>query len=452
MPLITSRANGALNITKLGGGGGEAYWLAVYSLTSTGSIIRDVQVDSSKNVWFICDGNNGTIGCLDFVKLNSSGIKQTDFSLAGSKVFVPNKLQLDSTNGYLYAAYYTDWSPNQHACKISTAGTLVWDKNSNYAMDASSRQGLFLNTRANYVYHGGNYYETSNGYGECSFLDKHLLSDGTVANISRRNWFYGGNNLKCSVQDITGYYDPNALVPLTFVAINGLGTPGLGGLSEETYLNWHVEFQSPNNGIAYNAVAVDSGYNLYGGGYNQTWGGVSNGYSYVAKHSTGDGSFTWQRKFYSASKTTYLKKIATDTLNNVYVVGVQTGAYNTGFIMKYNSSGSLQWQRIISRSSQHVELTSVATDVNNNVYVVGYGNDGSYNRGFCLKLKGDGSQTGTYNGYTIQSGTITDAAGDLSMTGTNSFRGGGSYTGNGSMGDGVAAGSALSGTVSSTSL
>ena len=452
MPLLTTRANGALNITRLGGGGGEAYWLATYSLSSAGSIIRDLSVDSSKNVWFVCDGNNGVRSCLDFVKLNSSGIKQTDFSLSGDRGFYPNELKFDSTNNYLYCSYYTDWSPNQHVCKISTSGTLAWDKHSNYSMDAGSRDGLFYNSTADKVYHGGNYYNTANGYGECSYLDRHNTSDGALANISRRNWFYGGNNLACSVQGITGYVDPNSLASLTFVAINGLGTPGLGGLGEETYLNWHVEFQSPNQGIAYVAVAVDPSYNLYGGGYNQTWGGVSNGYSYVAKHSTEDGSFVWQRKFYSGSKTTYLKRIATDTLNNVYVVGVQTGTYNTGFIMKYNSSGVLQWQRIISRSSQHVELTSVATDINNNIYVAGYGNDGSYNRGFCLKLKTDGSQTGTYGGYTIASGSITDAAGDLSMTGTNSYRGGGTYSGNGSMGDGVAAGSSLSGTVSTTSL
>jgi len=143
---------------------------------------------------------------------------------------------------------------------------------------------------------------------------------------------------------------------------------------------WTRQFGSAAEDIA-EAIAIDSADNvLVAGTTTGSLDGETNpgGASvFVAKYAPGSARL-WTRIFGSDSADTG-NGLARDSNDNVYVVGDTQGtSFNgqavqapfSGFLTKLDTAGTIQWTRLLGTSGE-VHAYAVATDAMNNVYVVG---------------------------------------------------------------------------------
>jgi len=155
---------------------------------------------------------------------------------------------------------------------------------------------------------------------------------------------------------------------------------------------------------------------------------------FVTKYAT-DTSRVWTRVFGSSSADTG-RAVARDGADNVYVVGdtlgtffdgiVADGSLN-GFLTKFNSGGTRQWTNLIGTAASE-RAHGVATDSNNNVYVVGETTgalDGEPNTGdwdaFVMKFNSSGTRLWTRllgsAGSDTAYGLAIDGNGNVYVTG-----------------------------------
>jgi uncharacterized delta-60 repeat protein len=161
-----------------------------------------------------------------------------------------------------------------------------------------------------------------------------------------------------------------ALIQIGFWAASGAGALSywistLGGADYETG----------------HSVANDSVGNAYVLGETNAAGAGGNEFL-LAKYDT-LGAVQWQRTLGGTGNETGYS-VTSDSSDNVYVLGLtnSTGAGSYDFLFaKYNSAGTLQWQRILG-SSQYDTGYSIATDSSDNVYLLG--REGGYPYDFLL--------------------------------------------------------------------
>jgi hypothetical protein len=146
------------------------------------------------------------------------------------------------------------------------------------------------------------------------------------------------------------------------------------------------------------------------------------------------GTIQWQKRITGVG-TSYPSGITVDSLNNLYIVGRDTGSGTTDLsIVKVNSSGSIQWARRL-KSTGYDQGIGIAIR-GANLYVSGITDIGGNYAILLAKLPTDGSKTGTYliDGSSIvyesfgmssidttltdSSGTMTESAASLTSNTT----------------------------------
>ena len=152
-------------------------------------------------------------------------------------------------------------------------------------------------------------------------------------------------------------------------------------------------------------VATDTLGNVYFAAGSQYYT-----YGIIGKYDS-NGTLQWQREFRGDvdSFRTFVS-CATDSSGNVYAVAKQIGYPQKIWIVKYDTNGTLQWQRSVMRATAGVIFVyGCFVDANNVLYVSGQSiNDNdTVKEMFFLKLKSDGTPTGTYNGYIYAATTDT---------------------------------------------
>ncbi len=211
-----------------------------------------------------------------------------------------------------------------------------------------------------------------------------------------------------------------------------------------------------------NSVATDAAGNVYLGGTTYSTTGIaSNGFmnimsgvgaaAYLAKFDA-NGNRIWGTYYYGAAGTTTVgNSVATDIAGNVYLAGWTTsttgiaaggfqntlsGSGNTNcFLVKFDSSGNRLWATYYGGNGGYDEtaVNGIATDAAGNVYLVGNTNSssgiaaggfkntfGAYSScAFLVKFDYNGNRLwGTYYGNATQgNGVAADAAGNVYMTG-----------------------------------
>ena len=171
---------------------------------------------------------------------------------------------------------------------------------------------------------------------------------------------------------------------------------------------WIKEFGTSSYDFAL-AITIDDYNNIYVAGITYgTFDGENRKGSYdgfVAKFNS-SGVKQWIKQF-GTSRSEYLRAIGIDSSNNIYVAGYTYGSFDNsnnyywnsdGFIAKFDSSGVNQWIKQFGTSSSDY-IKSLAIDINDNIYIVGYtygsfdgqSNNGSYD-GMLVKYDSSGTK------------------------------------------------------------
>ena len=113
------------------------------------------------------------------------------------------------------------------------------------------------------------------------------------------------------------------------------------------------------------AIATDSSNNVYVVGYST----ITVDYILLVKYDT-DGNLVWQKKLGDGVNSSIGYDIAIDTSDNIYI----TGYTGTDLIfVKYNTSGDVIWQKLLSGGGLEIGY-SITTDTSGNIYINGYTN------------------------------------------------------------------------------
>ena len=136
-------------------------------------------------------------------------------------------------------------------------------------------------------------------------------------------------------------------------------------------LQWQRKLDSASTEQAH-AIGLDSSGSVYGVG--RTEQSTSNGDFFIGKYNS-SGTFQWQRRLaaFVSGRGAQFTDITGDAAGSVLVVGngLNTDNWTEAILAKYDGSGNLTWQRAIQQTSRYDWFSSVATDSSNNVYVVG---------------------------------------------------------------------------------
>jgi|GEM_PF-4025414 len=138
---------------------------------------------------------------------------------------------------------------------------------------------------------------------------------------------------------------------------------------------WQVQYDGTANVNApdyeINGVALDSGTNVYtvGSTYNSGWGIQLLQYN-------SDGELQWHKEFGTVN-TDYGRGIAVDGADNIYITGMIDGVWvypqmiGDIYLKKFATDGTETWSRQFGTTASD-EGTSVAVDATGSVYVTGY--------------------------------------------------------------------------------
>ena len=152
-----------------------------------------------------------------------------------------------------------------------------------------------------------------------------------------------------------------------------------------TYTNAQVNVQWVQN-TAGVSIAVDANNNVYTVYYEYNPAGDI----FLTKRNS-DGNFIWQATFDQTDNTKWEKAtwVATDNLGNVVVSGTLMSGYSNpveaaSIVMKFDSDGNLLWRNVYETSFDGSYTKKCLVDINNNIYVLGMGSGAP---GYVTKVK-----------------------------------------------------------------
>ena len=145
-------------------------------------------------------------------------------------------------------------------------------------------------------------------------------------------------------------------------------------------LSWNKKANIDNYWDSVDAIVIDSNNNLYVTG-NHSFSPNIWGCGIRKFDLNGNEDLNWNKEIDTNNSADYIKSIAIDSNNNIYVAGygynlVSSSSGHDWWIKKFNSEGKedMNWNKKISSTGYYDDsTTSIAIDSNNNVYVAGYG-------------------------------------------------------------------------------
>ena len=268
---------------------------------------------------------------------------------------------------------------------VYIVGTTYGDFSSPYFNEAkpsnSSGAGFIVKYSASGDLLWGRWIDSSNddeGYGVATDSTGNVYVTGTYYNSS----------LQSSLSTVFDNVRPGINTGSYIIKFNSIGVPqwgrSLDGSDDDNVRN--IACDSLDN-VYVCGFTADNFQNSLAGYFdeekpNMGWG------SFVFKYDT-NGTPQWGRWLDSPANE-YGMNLATDTSNNVYVVGTGYGDFQSslatyfnesipdsgnssaGFIVKFNSSGVPQWGRWVDSSFNNDEVFGIAVDAQENVYITGY--------------------------------------------------------------------------------
>tara|TARA_R100001443_G_scaffold48985_1_gene61367 strand:- start:244 stop:1734 length:1491 start_codon:yes stop_codon:yes gene_type:complete len=443
---------GGLALAFKSGGESFDYWslgLRINSYENTNSVAGGgPKVDNDGNVYFAFIGtdNGNTLGenqaCL--VKTDSGGVVKWVKSFTDTVTQVQSTTIDVSGTGEIYYAWRRNSLQRIEQILLNTNGsTQTWSTR----IGQTSTHRIF-NTIANKTGASGGHYVTGQDYDRQysevgAFYIAKLSATGTISDdkgfigASTQNLnpgrHFGIDSSENTYHTLEYYEDP--------MASNGYKKAStVIKYNSSLSFQWAKEFKINNNPTDWDLIDLkgcdtDSSGNTYAWGRYVHATRFSGSRGFFAKIDS-SGSLQWVRENPKDSdgrggEITYSGVV--DSSGNFY--WTVSGIYNSSagrysvVVHKCNSSGTMQWTRemyINNLTSSGIGWGMVSVDSNDNLYVMGYAKlptSSGPNGMYVLKVKTDGTETGTYGNVTwatrsthsIQSLT---AGGDISFSGS----------------------------------
>jgi hypothetical protein len=272
-----------------------------------------------------------------------------------ARYYFPYAVAVDSTRNI----YLVGKASTAFIVKYSDAGTVLWQRkvgNSN-----SNRVYGVATDSANNVYITGQGGSGASGY---IFIIKYDA-------VGVKQWQRDIDKSSAEDAGFSITVDSSSNIYVTGVVADGAYTI-LEKYNTNGVIQWKRSLDYSGIRDTARGVATDSAGNIFvvGGGNGDEY--YTTTYAYLAKF-TSSGVLTWQRKIDTASTPDVGMRIAIDSANNIYIGGTKgnpSAAANFAFIAKYNNSGVIQWQRKLDTASIYDGTTGLATDSLNNVYIL----------------------------------------------------------------------------------
>lgn len=309
------------------------FWIGAITKSGTAFQTRSITVDSEGNV--IVTGNPQGSGGAQIIKISPLGILlwQKELSTAGSSDIIMDCACVNIPGGGYNQIYAitTNGSGDNILFRVDSDGTLNYQK-----------------------YYGGGFSGTR--------LNS-IPSDQVVVVGQIQATTLEALHLVYTLSNGTLFYQSQIGDTSKDIALTGTNNPYPGGnylvvgrAGDALYLVSPVG----NGNLNWQKQLNPSGSEV------TTWADVVNGstgnFAYVVASATSallvarydsistfGATLAWQRQFTISINSIARFRIARDSLNNVYCVGVESTVGT--FICKYSSSGNLIWQRSISNSS-----------------------------------------------------------------------------------------------------
>lgn len=404
---------------------GAGYWIGYISSSNATNQIKS---DTSGNIYTINSNNS-------ISKLNSAGTVLWTNQLNGTI----RNVDFDSSgNVYVVGSGSTGSTNISAIVKYNSSGTLQWQRKLTSASALTSSANGFYSVTTD---SSGNVY--------CGGTDRDSLGNffPTLIKYDSSGTLLFQKKISFSLSSAPS--TPQAC-PIYTISINSAGAIVCSGLhmyfNGVTYIYEQFINKFNSSGVSSGEVSivlsataksvVDSSDNIYVASCNNT------GNAKLFKYNT---SLTkqWERTIAPASGNFTFSDIAIDSSNNLYIAGLHSSNYGTLF--KLDSSANSLWQRKIVDTSSSPVTAGISTRVSptGGILFGGRFRDSSLTQTSLLsKFPEDGSKTGTYTidathgidysaltgatisttstsgglTATVANGTMTDAAGTLTNT------------------------------------
>ena len=377
-------------------------WLAYF----TGTIAaRGV---ASSDGFLYATGNDGTK--IITSKYNTNGSVQWQKGLDNSATAALDLAMgaaADSVGNVYGSGYRALW-------KYNSSGSIVWQKNITSAATGGYWEGIRLDSSGN-IYAN----RTSSNNGGVALTTYKI--DSTPAITWQKTLTASGTNISWLVPDNSIAVDSSGNVYVIFTEYNEVTPQSIYGALTKYDSSGAIQWTRKIIIGLYGemaAIAIDSANNIY-----VSYGSGSSSQRYLSKFNS-SGTIQWTRELSGATTGPYFSGLATDSNNNVYIVGrTLSGTNQRMLIVKYNSSGAIQFQRTIiatvtaGGAARNASLNACSIDVPNGFIVISGVLDTEF---FTARLPIDGSKTGSYSlgTYTMVYGasSLTDASASPSVT------------------------------------
>lgn len=274
---------------------------------------------------------------------------------------------------------------------------------------------------------------------------------------SSDNIYVAVSTAATTAQTITAYNSDGTTFATTFAGLGG-GDTVVVKYDSSGFVQWMVNIGNATTVESPWSMTIDSSSNVY---VAQNWGGGPNGDIQIRKLNPTNGAIVWTLRIGSdGGDNAY--GLTTDSSGNLYVgctnsnispanmrfynlagtliltVTNPGGNFNTGFLVKYDSSGTLIWVRRIGNAA-NATMYGLTTGNNDELYQVGTGSGGSLRAygqqmslfssignsggtdGFVVKYNTNGKAQWVARiastGDDIVYGTATDSFGNMYVTG-----------------------------------
>lgn len=408
MPLLQTFGNSAIRgFRTLIAGIGGPYWINIFGQygATTAENNSGVAVDSTGNVYTLGYTSSPGYNVNQTAKFNISGALQWQYRFgSGAPYYInsPRNCAVDSA-GNLYSASGW-WSSTTQGImyKQSSSGAGVYRITypDNNGSSTSYIYGVTVDSSDN-TYVAGNTDNQGKGFIIKTNPAGTELMNAAIRAPSANYYHY------CVASDSSG----NSYAGGTFLSTGQhfvVSKVDSGG----TY-QWSKYLTSGGNIVEYwLGVAANASGDVYTTGYSNATG---NNDIITAKYNS-SGALQWQRRLAGSSSTNDVGYgIVLDKSGNAYVCGYTNPGNSVYciFVAKYNSSGTLQWQRTIGSSGKSWYGQRIFIDSGDNLYITGATDITGSDDAVTIKMKSDGSQTGT---YTVGSYNITIAASSLTSS------------------------------------
>ena len=430
---------------------------------------NSVATDSSGNVYVIgYYRGTVTIGSITLTsagdtdvfvaKYNTSGTVQWAKSIGGASSDRGHGIATDSSGNVYVTGYYqgtvtigsttltSAGSYDVFVAKYNTSGTFQWVKSIS-GTSTDNGTGIATDSSGN-VYVIG-YYVGTIDFGSGTSLTSAGSGDAFVAKYNTGGTVQWAKSIGNTGSDagfgiatdssgnvyVIGYYRGTVTIGSTTLTSAGNADAFVAKYDTSGTPQWAKSIGDTGTDAGL-GIATDSSGNVYVIGYYRgtvTIGSITltsagNADVFVAKYNT-SGTVQWAKSIGGPDNING-NGIATDSGENVYVIGQYSGTIDFGsgtslnsagsfdaFIAKYDTSGTVQWAKSIGGTS-YDDGNSVATDSSGNVYVTGryYGTVTIGSTTLTSAGDADAFVAKYSTSYILDINTSVDVQGDLNVS------------------------------------